>query len=172
MDTDIRQGNKTGGNIHFIEGDLENIPLKNDSVDVLLTNFVLEHIKSPETFFKEVNRVMKTNGIFIIWTPNANSISGIIIRLFPFSLTNKIKKVFLNGGSHPTYYLSNSPTKLDSMLGNIGFEKVKMEMIDGVFYFSEVRIVRWFHSMIIKLTDCEAFSQFKDLIFAVYIKSQ
>ena len=171
IDIDI-QLKKDDENIHYIKGDLESIPLRSDSVDVFLTNFVLEHIKHPERFFSEVSRVMKKNGLFIAWTPNADSISGVVIRLLPFSVVNNLKKAIYNAPSHPTYYLANSPLKLDAMLDNSGFRKVQMEMIDSVFYLSEHRLIRWFHYMFIKLTDREDLNRFKDLIFAVYVKSE
>jgi SAM-dependent methyltransferase len=171
IDANLGDRNRTEGNIHYVKGDLECIPLKNECVDVFLTNFVVEHLNRPEDFFREVNRVMKTNGILIIWTPNVNSVSGLVMRLLPISLIKNLKKNFMGAESHPTYYLSNSPTKLDLMLNEVGLEKVKLQMIDGVFYFSELRIVRWLHSTLIKITDREGFDRFKDIIFAIYLKS-
>lgn len=160
-----------GKNIHYLKGDLESIPLKSESVDVFLNNFVIEHIKHPKKFFMEVSRIMKSNGTLIIWTPNGNSISGLIIRLLPRSSIQNLKKVFYGTPSHPTFYLSNSPLKLDNVLRDCGFKKVNMNMIDSVFYFSESKMVRLLHSIFIKLTDFEGLNQFKDLIFAVYMKS-
>jgi SAM-dependent methyltransferase len=171
IDFNIDDTKNNGKNIHYIMGDLESIPLKTDSIDVFLNNFVIEHIEHPKKFFMEVYRIMKVNGILIIWTPNGNSISGLVIRLLPLSSTKNLKKVFFGVPSHPTYYLSNSPLKLDRILRNCGFKKVKMDMIDSVFYFSESRVVRLLHSIFIKLTDFEGLNHFKDLIFAVYTKS-
>lgn len=171
IDFNCKDQNNYGKNIHYIKGDLESIPLKSESVDVFLNNFVIEHIEHPKRFFMEVNRIMKTNGTLIIWTPNGNSISGLIIRLLPRSSTQNLKKVFFGVPSHPTYYLSNSPLKLDNTLRECGFKKEKMNMIDSVFYFSESKVVRLLHSIFIRLTDFEDLNQFKDLIFAVYTKS-
>ena len=151
-------------------GDLENLPLKTSCVDVFLINFVLEHIRNPIKFFLEVNRVMKANGKLIIWVPNMNSISGIIIRTLPFPLIENLKKTFYGKIPCRTHYGSNSPSKLDSMLGKVGFKKIKMEMKDGVFYLSDFFMIRWFHTMLITITDREGFNRFKDLIFAVYLK--
>ncbi|UCE39432.1 MAG: class I SAM-dependent methyltransferase [Thermoplasmata archaeon] len=172
IDTDLRECNKSHNNIQYIKGDLEGIPLKDASVDVILTNFVLEHIRRPKRFFMEASRVMKKEGILIIWTPNAKSPAGLMIHLLPISFIKNFKKNFIGHESYPTYYLSNSPLKLDAMLKESGLQKAKLEMKDGVFYFSEFKVVRLLHSVLIKLTDCDGFGQFKDLIFAVYLKAR
>jgi hypothetical protein len=118
-----------------------------------------------------VARVLKPLGVLVIWTPNMDSLSGLVMRILPHSLSHSLKRVFIGEGSYPHYYLSNNPAMLDTMLSEAGFSRAQMRMIDGVFYFSELKIVRMVHSMIIKLTNCQGLKQFKDLIFAVYVKT-
>lgn len=172
IDRDIVPRENNLKNTHLIKGDLELLPLRSESIDVFMINFVLEHIMNPENFFSEVRRVVKTKGILIIWTPNLNSVSGFLLRLLPWSFKRKLKRQFFRTRFLPTYYQSNTPSKLDCILGNTGFDKVKMELKDGVFYFSELKVVRWFHSFFIRVTECDGLAQFKDLIFAVYLKSK
>jgi ubiquinone/menaquinone biosynthesis C-methylase UbiE len=172
IDRNIQPRNNDKGNTHFIQGDLESLPLKSESVDVFLTNFVLEHIKDPQSFFSEVKRVIKPQGLLIIWTPNLNSASGFLLRVLPSHVKEMLKRYYYSTCFYPAYYQSNSPTKLDSILNNTGFEKVKLELKDGVFYFSNLKLVRWVHSFFIKVTECEGLTNFKDLIFAVYSKSR
>lgn len=43
---------------------------KDDSVDFVTMNAVIEHIKNPDNIFKEIRRVLKINGLVFIRTPN------------------------------------------------------------------------------------------------------
>ncbi len=49
-------------NINFIEGSFENIPLKNKSVDKIISTLALHWVTSLDEALKEMKRVMKKNG--------------------------------------------------------------------------------------------------------------
>ena len=49
--------------------DGEVMPFKDKSFDSALSSEVLEHVFNPDTLLKEVNRVMKMNGVFLVTTP-------------------------------------------------------------------------------------------------------
>jgi ubiquinone/menaquinone biosynthesis C-methylase UbiE len=173
MDVNIEKRHVSKGNVHFIKSNLEHIPLKSACTDILLTNFVLEHLSEPRKVFKEISRVLKDDGLFISWTPNANSPAGVIIRLLPYSMVKSLKKGLASGdSSYPTYYRANTPSTLDSLLEDAGFRRIRIEMIDGVFYLSRFQLIRWFHRVFIKLTNHGKLYNFKDIIFTVYTKSE
>ena len=43
---------------------------KDHSVDFITMNAVIEHINNPDNIFKEINRVLKINGLVFVRTPN------------------------------------------------------------------------------------------------------
>lgn len=45
-------------------------PIKNESIDLILSDFVLEHVDDPSLFFSEVDRVLKPGGWFCARTPH------------------------------------------------------------------------------------------------------
>jgi len=49
-------------NATFILGDIEKLPLKNDSVDVILSNCVINLAPNKDAVFNEAHRVLKTGG--------------------------------------------------------------------------------------------------------------
>lgn len=53
-------------NIEFIEGDIEDIPLPDNSVDVVVSNCVLNLLPEKNKVFKEIYRVLKKGGHFCI----------------------------------------------------------------------------------------------------------
>lgn len=53
-------------NVEFVEGDIENMPLPDNSVDVVVSNCVLNLLPEKDTIFKEIYRVLKKGGHFCI----------------------------------------------------------------------------------------------------------
>ena len=55
--------------------DAEKLTLKKDLFSLVLAIDVMEHLKHPEKGIQEVHRVLKHNGMFIMVTPNLESLS-------------------------------------------------------------------------------------------------
>ncbi len=53
-------------NVEFIEGDIENMPLPANSIDVVVSNCVLNLLPEKDKIFKEIYRVLKKEGHFCI----------------------------------------------------------------------------------------------------------
>jgi SAM-dependent methyltransferase len=53
-------------NVEFREGDIENIPASANSADVVVSNCVLNLVPDKDAVFKEIFRVLKSNGHFSI----------------------------------------------------------------------------------------------------------
>ncbi|HJP96896.1 MAG TPA: class I SAM-dependent methyltransferase [Candidatus Saccharimonadales bacterium] len=62
--------NYASKNTEFVLGDGTSIPLEDNSVEVVVSFETIEHIEDYETFMKEVKRVLKDDGLFILSTPN------------------------------------------------------------------------------------------------------
>jgi len=62
------KNNKTLGfkNVEFRLGDIENLPVDNDSVDVVISNCVLNLVPDKKEAFKEIHRILKSGGHFCI----------------------------------------------------------------------------------------------------------
>lgn len=68
-------------NVEFVKGDIENMPIANDTVDVIVSNCVLNLVPDKEKAFTEILRVLKPGGHFCV--------SDVVIK---GSLPEKIKK--------------------------------------------------------------------------------
>ncbi len=55
-----------GGNVDLRIGAIEHLPMKNEEADVAVINMVLHHLASPLNALSEVNRILKSEGMFII----------------------------------------------------------------------------------------------------------
>lgn len=58
------------------------LPFKDNSIDIIISNQVLEHLFHTDIFFKEIHRTLKKNGVAIISTANLSSIQNIIFIIF------------------------------------------------------------------------------------------
>lgn len=56
--------------LKFVVGDATDIPLANNSVDVVVCFETLEHVKKYRKLLDEVKRVLRKNGLLVISTPN------------------------------------------------------------------------------------------------------
>lgn len=53
-------------NVEFLEGDIENMPLPDNTADVIVSNCVLNLLPLKNIIFKEIYRVLKPGGHFCI----------------------------------------------------------------------------------------------------------
>jgi 2-polyprenyl-3-methyl-5-hydroxy-6-metoxy-1,4-benzoquinol methylase len=72
------KGNKKY-NLNIKKGDIKSAKYKKDYFDIITLNHVLEHINSPNETLKEIERVLKKDGVLIIGIPNTNSL---VFRIF------------------------------------------------------------------------------------------
>ena len=57
-------------NLHFLSSDALSLPFSNTTFDAVIAFQVIEHIKEDVEFLREVKRVLKAGGRFILTTPN------------------------------------------------------------------------------------------------------
>jgi len=69
----IEQGRRNNIQTFDINIEREAIPLPNASIDVVIANQVIEHLKELFWFFGEISRILKVGGIAIIGCPNLAS---------------------------------------------------------------------------------------------------
>lgn len=66
---ELLKKNKKKG-VSLIQADALNIPFKDDSFEAVTAVAVIEHVPYPNKLLKEVSRVLKKDGIFILTSPD------------------------------------------------------------------------------------------------------
>jgi SAM-dependent methyltransferase len=115
-----------------IVGSVYEIPLDNNSVDIIVTQSLIEHLEKPERLFQEASRVLKPGGIFILMTPNLMGWRSFISKCTPFwfhVIMNKKLYGVNKKDVFPTHYKANTISKLKKLLKNNDFT-----IIDQYFY--------------------------------------
>ena len=67
---------------HVISSD-HRLPFEDNAFDAVLSDWVLEHVSSPDQFMREVYRVLKKGGVFFFRTPNSWHYVAVIAKLTP-----------------------------------------------------------------------------------------
>ncbi len=65
----------------FLEGDAENLPFANSSVDNITCIEVLEHLNNPQKAISEITRTLKTGGRAVLATPETRGSRGLIWKI-------------------------------------------------------------------------------------------
>ena len=140
MDVDTHaQSNPFIDEFYLIENDLL-LAIENNSIDLIICDYVLEHVQFPDKLFKEFNRVLKVGGVVCARTPNFFSYFGIISNSIPDRLhaklvgwmqgTRKPEDVF------PKFYRCNSIFRIKKLMQTFGFEGLVYGFESEPAYFS------------------------------------
>lgn len=106
-------------------------PFRSNSVDFILCEHCLEHLKEPELFFREIHRILKIGGIAKIVVPHKDS--GLAYSTF----------------GHRGFYQENaidnvcSNKRLDDASITRGFELVLKKVKRGKFLKFQKREITW-----------------------------
>lgn len=95
----------------FLQSDIYSLPFKNQSIDIILLRFVVEHIEIPKNAFDEINRVLTPYGKILILTTNIKSPIIFLPKIIPYKFRKKmLLKIFGVGDDDifPTYHHLNS----------------------------------------------------------------
>lgn len=102
------------------------IPLPDASVDLIVSRAVLEHMESPQDFFRHSFRVLKPGSYCIHVFPCKMALFAIINRLLPQTLSRKILFYFKpdsrGKGGFPAYYHKCYYTGIKRVLMETGFD--------------------------------------------------
>ena len=123
---------KDEGSIYLFVSDLANIGLIDNSIDVVITRSVLEHIKDPRKVYQEIHRVLKPDGYFIFLTPNLYDYASILAKLIPNRFHSKIVKMTEGRDEQdtfPTYYRSNTQWTIENLAKSIGFKVSSVSLL-------------------------------------------
>ena len=133
---------------------LNYIPLKNESVDLIVCNMVFEHLQEPEKTFSELSRIIKKDGYLVFMTPCIYNIVTIINRMIPNIFHKKLGNLLTGTNESdifPTYYKANSIGRLRKLLHKNGLIEEYLFMYQPppyAFVFSTTickLMIRYYH---------------------------
>ncbi|MFH1175235.1 MAG: class I SAM-dependent methyltransferase [bacterium] len=117
--------------------DERNIPNSIGQFDVIIAQWVLEHMENPDKSFEEIERLAKPGGYFIFMTPNIYSPLILFSKICPIFLKKRFrgKLGIKEEDTYPTCYRANSAAKINQILIRNNFEKVELKKAGVLTYF-------------------------------------
>ena len=114
------------------------LPFADDSFDVVVCKWVVEHLEEPAGAFRECARVLKPGGSIAILTPNFWSFFTLISALMPFRLKQILKGKMFGGHEEDTFrtwYRANSMGALNRAMAEAGFVCERSFLLPGMWTF-------------------------------------
>src|ERR1035437_3306141 len=121
---------------------LDKIPLENNVVDFVLCQEGIEHFSDQYKAFKEFNRILKTNGLLIITTPNYSNLRA---RLSYFLSESERFNSILPPNEIDSVWMSNKAVSNEIYFGHvflIGIQKLRVLAKLSGFKIKHVQFTR------------------------------
>ena len=119
--------NKLDNQLVFKKGNAENLPFSDNSVDFVISTLSLHHRVNPINVFKEMNRVLKPNGTFLLFDFRRNSrkfFYGLLKFATKVVVPKALKKINEPLGSLQAGYISN---EIVEIISPIPFQNVDIK---------------------------------------------
>lgn len=117
----------------------QNWPVEDESVGLVVADYVLEHVEDPEAFVKECSRVLKPGGYVCIRTPNRFGYVALASQCVPNRLHAAVAgKVQVSREARdvfPTFYRCNSRRRMLALMSGEGLDAVVFRTEAEPFYF-------------------------------------
>jgi len=118
------------------------LPFDDQSFDLILCDWVVEHVEDPESFASEVHRVLKIGGWFCARTPNRWSYFAIGSRILPGALgkavIHALQPTRRDDDVFPTFYRLNTLRRIEE-----GFSR---DLWENASYIHNEN--KWYHGNI------------------------
>ena len=118
----------------------ERLPLETGSIDLVVSDWVFEHVTDPGWASDELARILRVGGWLCARTPNRFGYIGLAARAMPNRLHAPLLRLFQPGkegrDTFPTAYRLNSPKALKRHFPERSWEHVVYTMNNEPAYFS------------------------------------
>ena len=120
---------------HIIEPD-GHLPFADQSFDLVLSDWVVEHVADVPQFLNEVRRVLREGGSFFFRAPNRHHYVGLLASATPLWFHEVVANRARGKGPDehdpwPTYYRFNSRRAIERQSSRAGFRAIEIRSWEG-----------------------------------------
>lgn len=151
------------------------MPFDDESFDLILSEYVIEHVKDPMLAFQEMARVLKLGGHLLLLTPNLYSYKSIVAYLTPPKFHMWMGRIRYGERQeedmYPTVYRCNTAGRLTRATIESGLLIKSLEFVtNGPTWFEKIPILfEMFHLFHLAIARWELFRQLR---CALILKAQ
>jgi ubiquinone/menaquinone biosynthesis C-methylase UbiE len=144
VDLDPRVGPMFHG--EFLLADLADLPLEDDRFDVIVSEYVLEHVQDPVKTFREFSRVLRPGGRAIVLTPNLYSYKTLAARFTSHRVHEAAGRIRYGPGQeeemYPTVFRCNTSERFRSVADQADLEIDSVTFVtNGPTWFQRVPVL-------------------------------
>lgn len=113
----------------------EHYPFSSGSFDLVVSNYVVEHVQDPDGHLAEIHRVLKPRGRYVFRTPNLFHYVAVVSRFTPYAThrtwANRLRNLApLHHDPWPTVYAMNTPASVRAHAGRHGFAVEHLDLVE------------------------------------------
>lgn len=150
------------------------LPFADSSFDLVVSYDVCEHLEDPARVFRDVARVLRPGGRFLLKTPNRHHYVALAARLTPLWFHRWFNR--LRGRpadrTFPTFYRANTASALKRLGLQAGLELASLELIEGRPEYMRVTpltyLAGWAYERVVNSTP--RLQGFRAIILASFVK--
>lgn len=122
-----------------LKGDFEVLnSLADESIDIIVSAWTLEHLQEPDKLFGQVSRLLKKGGRFIALTPNKHSLITTVSRIVPNRYHPMLVKKFWGRSeenTYPAFYQINSTRDILAYSSKYNLSVKKIDLLKDPSYY-------------------------------------
>ncbi len=117
-----------------VRADVFSLPFPEETFDVAVSVFLMEHLADPAKALQEIHRILKPGGVYLAKTPNKDHYVGWAARLTPtaFHKWYNARRGRCAEDTFATFYRYNRCEDIERISRAAGFEVSSLEGFEGV----------------------------------------
>lgn len=142
LDPDIRSLSRhRAAGMPLVGGRGDELPFADESFDLVVSIWVLEHLRSPESVLREVLRVLRPGGHFVFLTPNLRNPLLALNRLgraLPQMQRRLVPRLYgrVEADTFPVQYRANTVSTLRMLAERTGLRVAEIRVISDPTYLA------------------------------------
>ncbi len=113
----------------------DRLPFPDDSFDLAVSDYVLEHVERPAQFLAEAHRVLKPGSSFFFRTPNIYHYVALVSLASPHwfheAVANRVRGLPVEAHDpYPTFHRLNSRSAIRRAAAAAGFRTINLQMVE------------------------------------------
>jgi ubiquinone/menaquinone biosynthesis C-methylase UbiE len=142
VDLDAAAGAENEALDDFVVADCARLPFEDSTFDLVYSNFVIEHLVSPDAAFDEWSRVLRPGGSLVVLTSNSANPYLAVARMLPQRARITAKRLGPGAAERdvfPAVYRANTPARLSTLLHAAGFTPVEVHYVATLHRYAGAR---------------------------------
>ncbi len=144
----------------FHLGSICDMPFEDNSIDLVFSEYVLEHVDDPQSAVQEMTRVLKPGGQILILTPNLWCYKSLVARFTPQKIHHLMGRIRYGEGHEEDMYATvfryNTITRIKRLTKSSGLHIVAVHFVNNgptwfvkfpilfeIFHLYHLAIDRW-----------------------------